>query len=80
MERSLERFVEDQNIARYTDHLTFENDPVKRNALLRLLRIEEANRSNHVEAQEKEETHVDSPKAETTARGTFRLIHIDDND
>lgn len=44
MEKSLERFVEDQNIARYTDQLKYENDAVKRNVLLRLLRIEEAMR------------------------------------
>jgi len=52
MERSLEKFVEDRNIARYADQLKIESDPLKRKLLLELMSKEEAKRANHIQSKE----------------------------
>ena len=41
MDRSMEAFVERQNVERYIDQLKTETDPVKRNVVLKLLAEEE---------------------------------------
>ena len=53
MERSLEKFIEHQNILRYTDQLKIETDSVKRKLLLKLLVEEEAKQKNHTQSKEK---------------------------
>jgi len=53
MERSLEKFIEDRNIARYADQLKLERDPLKRKVLLELMSKEEAKRANHVPSKGK---------------------------
>ena len=53
MERSLEKFIEDQNIARYADQLKIESDPLRRKLLLELMAKEEANRPKHIQSKEK---------------------------
>jgi hypothetical protein len=41
VERYVERYVERQNVERYIDQLKTETDPVKRNVVLKLLAEEE---------------------------------------
>lgn len=41
MDRSMEAFVERQNVERYIDQLKTETDPLKRNVVLKLLAEEE---------------------------------------
>jgi len=42
MDKSMEAFVERQNVVRYIDQLKTETNPVKRNVVLKLLAEEEA--------------------------------------
>ena len=53
MERSLEKFIEDQNIARYADQLKIESDPLRRKLLLELMAREEAKRAKHIHSKKK---------------------------
>jgi len=53
MERSLEKFIEDQNIARYAERLKAERDPLKRKVLFELLAKEEVSQANHSEPEQK---------------------------
>jgi hypothetical protein len=48
MERSLEIFIEEQNIVRFTDQLKTECDPLKRKILLELVASEEAKRAGKI--------------------------------
>ena len=51
MERSLEDFIERQNIARFADQLKTESDPIKRKILLDLLAREESQRADHFQSK-----------------------------
>lgn len=42
MDKSMEAFVERQNVMRYIDHLKTETDPAKRDFILKILAEEEA--------------------------------------
>jgi hypothetical protein len=53
MERSLDFFIEEQNIVRFTDRLKTECDPLKRKVLLELTAGEEAKRANNIRSKEK---------------------------
>lgn len=53
MERSLEDFIEQQNIARFADQLKTECDPLKRRILLDLIAREESKRADHIQIKEK---------------------------
>jgi hypothetical protein len=49
----METFIEHRNIARYTEQLKIENDPLKRKLLLELIAEEEAKGAKHVPAEAK---------------------------
>lgn len=53
MDRSLEQFVDHQNIERFRDQLKLEGDPLKRKVLLDLVSEAEAKRANHIQSKEK---------------------------